>query len=399
VKGSLLLTAGLALPSIILALPAIVDTLAWIAGLIRHRPRLPELPQIRQPVVFLVPAHDESLLIDRCVRSLLGQEYPRSLLSVVVVADNCTDDTAARALAAGAQVLERTDQRERGKGHAIGWALHRLPLDKYAAVIIVDADTIVDPGYTNALMAFAPLDQRAMQTFDGASNEFETWLTRMAGLLTRNRYDIVLPLKTRAGLNCPMTGDGVVLGTAVLSKHPWRVATITEGWEFYARLTLAGVHIDYVPRARLYAQETRAMSESGTQRQRWTAGRLAVLGLYWKKILSQRGIGALQRFDLLAELTSLGPVVRGVFGLAGAAITLMLSPPGAMVIVTLYAAAVFQQAGYSLVSLRRHPEPGPTLLAFLRLPFYAVWRVGVGLRAFLATGRGRWVRTARQNEP
>jgi cellulose synthase/poly-beta-1,6-N-acetylglucosamine synthase-like glycosyltransferase len=399
VVDDLLLTGILLLPALALGLPTLVDTSALVKGLFRRRAAAGSTFGRQQPLLFLVPAHDEALLIDRCVRSLLGQDYPRSLLAVVVLADNCTDDTAARARTGGAQVLERVDQRERGKGHAIGWALQRLPLEQYAAVVIVDADTIVEPDYASALMAFAPLEGRAMQTFDGASNEFETWLTRMAGLLTRNRYDIALPLKVGAGLTCPMTGDGVVLGTGLLKEHPWRVATITEGWELYARLTLAGVAVDYAPRARLYAQETRDMGESGTQRQRWTSGRLAVLRLYWKKILTQPGIGFLQRLDLLAELTSLGPVVRGVLGVVGTGLTWWIQPPGTGAIAALYATAFLQPAVYSFISLSRHPQPGRTALAFLRFPLYAGWRLWVGLRAFLTTGRGRWVRTARRSEP
>ena len=48
----------------------------------------------------------EQQLIARCVGSLLDQTYPRDLYRVVVIADNCSDETAARAAAAGASTPE-----------------------------------------------------------------------------------------------------------------------------------------------------------------------------------------------------------------------------------------------------------------------------------------------------
>lgn len=390
----------LAIPAAFLALPALVDLLAFAYGAIaRTRHARGTKASTREPMLFLVPAHDESLLITRCVRSLLSQDYPHDLLQVVVLADNCSDDTGAQAVAAGAVLMERNDTVDRGKGHAIGWALERLPLDQYAAVVIVDADTIVEPDYATRVAEFAPLGHRAIQTFDGASNEFETWLTRMAGLLTRNRYGIALPIKARAGLSCPMTGDGIVLGTGLLERFPWQVVTITEGWELYARLTLSGVKVDYAPKARLYAQEARSMGDSGTQRQRWTAGRLAVLRLYLRRILLEPRVAFLQRLDLVAELTNLGPVVRGLLGGFGLTLTLFSRPPGFLALAIAFSTAIVQPALYSLVSMARHPEPGATLLAFLRLPAYAGWRFYVGMRALFSPGQGSWVRTQRRQEP
>jgi cellulose synthase/poly-beta-1,6-N-acetylglucosamine synthase-like glycosyltransferase len=383
--------------AIVVALPAICDLWCLFS---RGTPDSPDQPSGSgtQPIIFLVPAHDEALLIRRCVRSLLGQRYPREHLMVAVVADNCTDDTATAAREEGATVLERQSEADRGKGHAIAWALQRLPLDRFAAVVIVDADTLVDDDYALHLASWAPLEDRAIQSYDGMSNEFENWLTRMAGVLTRNRYGIALPLKVKAGLSVPLTGDGTVLGSRLLQRSPWSVATITEGWELYARYTLDGLRVIYEPRSRLYAQETKALSQSRSQRERWTAGRLAVLRMYLPAILTRGRASLLQRLDLIAELTNLGPVMRGAIGIAGTAVALGAGVPGWPLLVTLFASGVVQPALYSAISLATHPQPGRTLAAFLRLPMYAVWRVAVGIRAFALSGKTLWVRTSRHEE-
>jgi 1,2-diacylglycerol 3-beta-glucosyltransferase len=386
-------------PALWTALPAVGDLLAALAP--RRGTPLPPLQRGDAPprLLFLVPAHDEELLIDRCVRSLLDQDYPRDRFTAAVIADNCTDQTAARARAIGATVLERQDPTARGKHHAIGWALKQVELADYAAVIVIDADAVVNREFARAVASWPGLPERVMHTYDGLTNEFENWLTRLAGLLTRNRYDIALPLKAHAGLSVPFTGDGMVIGTAVLARDGWRVETITEGWELYARYTLQGLQVDYEPRAVFYDQEARTFSQGEAQRQRWAAGRFHVLRLYWRAILRRPGVRMLQRLDLLAELSSFGPVMRALVAIAGMALTLVLLPSFAPVLLALFAAGLAQPALYSLLSLVRHPEPGRTALAFLRLPGYALWRLGVGLRGLLPSGRtAGWVRTARHEE-
>src|ERR1700692_2797836 len=81
-----------------------LDVLAAAATLWRPGVRLVP-PQHRFAV--LVPAHNEELLLPRLLQSLAALEYPRSLYDVHVVADNCTDGTAAVALSAGALTHER----------------------------------------------------------------------------------------------------------------------------------------------------------------------------------------------------------------------------------------------------------------------------------------------------
>jgi cellulose synthase/poly-beta-1,6-N-acetylglucosamine synthase-like glycosyltransferase len=383
--------------AIMVALPAIADLCAWLVGSRRNRALPPPATQ-QQPLVFLVPAHDEALLIQRCVQSLVTQTYPRELIDVVVLADNCTDDTPALARAAGARVLERHDRENAGKGNAIGWALSRIGLEERAAVIVIDADTIVMPDFSSELMRWAPIEDMAFQIFERPSNESATWLTRLAGLFMRARYDIAIPLKVGAHLSIPVTGNGLILGRELLRKHPWEIVTITEGWEIYARLTVRGAPITYAPTARIFAQQSQSMSQAQTQRERWTSGRLAVVRLYWRAILTNPGIRLLQRIDLLAELTFLGPIVRGVLGVIGAAVSLLLPSPAKWIFLALFASGFVQPAWYGALILRNHPERAETIMALRRLPVYALWRSWVGVRAMFQRGTGRWVRTGRREE-
>lgn len=393
-----LLTLTLGIIALFLSLPTIADVTAFFASIIRKSTKATQHHHTIQRFLFLVPAHDEELLIERCVRSLLDQEYPTESFSVYVIADNCTDETAAVSRDLGARVLERSAPALRGKHHAIDWALSQVELARYDAVVIIDADASVNRGYSLALNRWPEIRGRALHTYDSMTNEFENWLTRLAGLLTRNRYDIGLPAKVGAGLSCPLTGDGMVLGTGVLTEHGWNIQTITEGWELYARLTLEGVVIEFEPLAVFYDQEARSLGQSAAQRERWASGRVEVLRLYAARILTQRGVGLLQRLDLLAELTSFGPVLRTVGASLGLLAALLFAPRWSPLIVALFAASILHPIVYSLVSLARHPQRTRTMAAFLHLPRYAAWRLFLALRSAVTPKSGQWVRTARHQE-
>ena len=122
------------------------------------------LAALRTRFHVIVPAHDEAQGIAKTVTNLLGVDYPRELFEVVVVADNCTDDTAARARAAGARVFERVDRERRGKGYALAHAFEATVAEgKADAVVVVDADTVVSPNLLRAFDARLRQGAKAVQ--------------------------------------------------------------------------------------------------------------------------------------------------------------------------------------------------------------------------------------------
>src|SRR5919201_4724168 len=123
-----------------------LDVLSVAATLWRRAPH-PSSPRHR--FAILVPAHNEEQLLPRLLQSINALDYPRALYDVHVVADNCTDRTAAVAAAAGATVHVRADDQRRGKGYALRWLLARLGRAgaAYDAYVILDADSVVSPNF------------------------------------------------------------------------------------------------------------------------------------------------------------------------------------------------------------------------------------------------------------
>src|SRR5689334_19577273 len=110
-----IVTIVIGVAAAILALPVVSDARCVVRALWRRwagpvPPRPPSPAAADCPrLLFLVPAHNEEQLIGACVRSLRALRYPADRSTVVVIADNCSDQTAARARASGASCLERHD--------------------------------------------------------------------------------------------------------------------------------------------------------------------------------------------------------------------------------------------------------------------------------------------------
>ena len=119
----------------------------------------PELPASKLPdphatdalaeplrLTVLVPAHDEALTIGATLESLWGQA--RRPEKVVVVADNCTDDTADIARRGGAEVFTTVGNRDKKAG-ALNQVLAEMfaDIDVRDVVMIMDADSVIVPEF------------------------------------------------------------------------------------------------------------------------------------------------------------------------------------------------------------------------------------------------------------
>jgi cellulose synthase/poly-beta-1,6-N-acetylglucosamine synthase-like glycosyltransferase len=392
----IVLSLLLGLLAVVLLLPTLSDLLSLVRLAARKPvnvpgPQSPERPRF----LLLVPAHDEELLLPACLASLARLRYPPSLITVVVIADNCTDRTAELAQAAGVQCLIRTAPVDRGKPQAIAWALAQLPVTDYDAFVIVDADTELDPDFAACAAARAPLADKVLQPFNGVSNDSENALTRMAAVLSEANHGLAYVLKTRAGLNVPL-GAGMCVGTRVLAAHGWTVRSLSEDWELYALLTVRGARSEEIPAARIRAQEATTLRDSTAQRGRWTAGKLAVLFQYAGPLLRSTRASFAQKLDGLAELSAPGPVLHlALVGLAIATLAL-IHPPGAAWVAGLLLATLVRPALYACIALARDPAPWTAIRAFAFLPFYAIWRIGAGVVALGMLRKAKWVRTARR---
>jgi 1,2-diacylglycerol 3-beta-glucosyltransferase len=366
------------------------------------RPR-PIAPRTRAPrLVVLVPAHNESELIGRCVRSLRDQTYPADAFRVVVIADNCTDSTDSAAAAAGAEVMVRTDPEQRGKGHALRWAIDQLLAmpDAPEAFIVVDADSVAYRDLVDQLASCYAAGHESVQADDLLSSDSPSLRAELEAiaLLLRNR----IRFAGRAALGMPagLCGNGMLLSAAVLRAHPWTAFSGVEDGEYSLILREAGIPTHFAPAARVYASTTSSGSGAYTQGVRWDGGRFHMMRAWIPRLLAD----VIKRKDpgLLSTVMDLAilPLSAGAAALSvgGAAAVILawrgLIPywPALPWLVGLAALPLYVLLAFASARL-----PLRSYFALAAVPAFLVLKLRVYARLLRGLDSG-WVRTERPAE-
>ncbi|MEO7002755.1 MAG: glycosyltransferase family 2 protein [Ktedonobacterales bacterium] len=352
---------------------------------------------------IIVPAHDEELLIGATLDSLAQLEYPLGCYAVHVVADNCTDNTAAIARALGdqihTQVHERTDAINRGKGHALAWMFDLLAAGetRYDAYVILDADTVVAPSLLRALNRGLASGAQALQSHNAVLNAGESATTALRWMAL-SLVNFIRPLgRTTLGGSSTLTGNGMCLTPQLLACHPWQAFGLSEDYQYYLTLIASGERIRFVPDAQvrsvmpttvrqLQAQDIRweTLSPDAAGWQRRIAWRLLVDGLCTRDWV---------RLDALAEL--LTPPLSALVGACVLALVaaIALLAPVQLLIGVLLCALLLVYVGSAFYLLR---PPGGVYRALIHAPAYVMRKLWV---YFVLRRRRKhtsaWVRTAR----
>ena len=379
-----------------IAVPLMVFSCEVIAGLAPARQGNAALSASR--VAVLIPAHDESAGIVATLMALQAVAPPGT--RILVVADNCSDDTATLARAAGAEVIERHDAAARGKGYALAFGRDHLALDPpercAEVVIVLDADCRLAPGSIEALSAAACASDAPAQAINLIAPDFSA-----SPLVQISSFAVLVKNLYRSRGMQRLGGAALLTGTGM--AFPWRhfaaaelaTGALVEDLALGIALTRAG----HAPRLVAAAQVRSAPAQLGdalVQRTRWEHGFLGTLRQFALPVLA----AGLRRSSLAETLLGLHllvpplallllvaglslPVLGGIVLLGGGAMPLLLI--GAMLVITLLSVfAAWLAGGRALLS-------GSTLL---RAPLYVLWKIPVYLK-FLRKPETRWQRTPR----
>lgn len=384
------LFAAVGLAAAAATLPGTLELALVTAGCWRVPPgsRRGPRPALRR-VAVVVPAHDEEAGIARCVRSLLLCDDGGFDAEVVVVADNCSDSTAAAAADAGARVLERNDPTKRGKGYALAWAFERLLREGVDAVVVVDADTSVRRNFLTAVVDRLDAGAAAVQVPYGVRNADESARTRLMNLalLAFNRCR---PRgRAGVGLSAGILGNGFALPRATLARIPWNASSVVEDLEYHLRLVDAGLAVEWADETEVLADMPVGERAAASQRVRWEGGRLRMVAEHAPRLLGGIARGQFRLAEPLLELL-LPPLAMHVALLALAAATPL---PAVRAWAALALAVV---VAHVLTAALRCGRGWIDLAAVASAPRYVAWKLML-LPAVLrgASRSAAWVRTDR----
>ena len=277
----------------------------------------------------LISARNEELVIGHLIDSIKSQTYDKKLVTVFVVADNCTDNTATAAAKAGAIVFERFDSNYVGKGYALNYLLKQieeLPVEPFDGYFVFDADNILDENYITEMNRTFSDGYEIITSYRNSKNYGDNWISAGYALWFLRESRFLNHSRMLLGTSSAVSGTGFLFSREVLEAcGGWNFFLLTEDIEFTVHNIVAGRKVGFCPKAMLYDEQPTKFSQSWRQRMRWSKGYLQVFGKYGGQLV--RGIfrGSFACYDMsmlimpAAVLSFVALIVNGtaaIFGIA-----------------------------------------------------------------------------------
>jgi len=396
IELSELLNIGLLMIAIVWLVPSLILLVECLSAVFGKKtsnlsPHQPPLTTFK----ILIPAHNEAAVISTTLDSLLTQvDHPGQ---IVVVADNCTDNTADIARHYQVEVWERQDDDRRGKGFALDFGVNVLSTNPPEVVIFMDADCVVEPGAIAALVNEAHRQQKPIQALyllEKPKNATPKDTISALAFLVKNH---VRPAGlTVWNLPCLLTGTGMAFPWQIIQQATLASDNIVEDIQLGLDLAIAGHPPQFCEQAKITGILPQQEQAATTQRTRWEHGYIQTLLRQCPRLMGN----ALQqkRWDLLALAAEISIVPLSLWvliWLGGLGLSLIGWQLGTSLLPVLLfglAGGCFAIAVISAwAKFGRGEIPAKTLLA---VPFYVLWKIPLYF-AFLINRQSQWVRTER----
>ncbi len=236
----------------------------------------------------ILPAHNEEAVIGNLIESLKNQDYPKELLDIYVIADNCTDNTVKIAKEAGAIVLERheEDPAKQTKGAALQWFLKQKIEENadYDAFFVFDADNIVDVNFTKAMNKKLCQGEEVVQGYRDIKNPSDSWVSAGYAIFYWTMHRFYHLARYNLGLSALLNGTGFMVKFDVIKPTGWNTKTLTEDIEFSLKTIIKGKKVGWAVDAIVYDEQPVGFKQSWSQRSRWTVGHIQCLSEYTKPL-------------------------------------------------------------------------------------------------------------------
>ncbi len=264
--------------AVLLAIPAVLFLIEVIVALVlSDRPQaISANRDIKQRVAVLVPAHNESKGILSTLDDIKSQLQTNDRL--LVVADNCTDDTVAVAAGAGAEIIERIEPMKRGKGYALDFGIKHLRLNPPTTVIVIDADCRIARGTIDQLAITCAANGRPLQAlYLMTAPESSPISSRVAEFAWRIK-NWVRPLGLNdLNLPCQLMGTGMAFPWQIIQSASLASGSIVEDLMLGLELAKSRSAPMFCPFARVTSEFPSSVGGAVSQRRRWEGGHINLI--------------------------------------------------------------------------------------------------------------------------
>jgi cellulose synthase/poly-beta-1,6-N-acetylglucosamine synthase-like glycosyltransferase len=320
---------------------------------------------------------------------------------LIVVADNCTDDTAQLALDAGAHVVERHDSTQMGKGYALDAAIEYLRADPPSVVVFIDADCAISPRAIRKLVTQVALTKRPAQGAYWMTPGANPRINDLISSLAVTVKNIARPAGLRVlGLPCLLTGTGMAFPWDVICDAKLATASIVEDMQLGLDLARKRTGAVFCPDARFEGQLPARRPAALQQRRRWEHGHLHTLissaaPLFIRGLTTANPQAMAIALDVAVLPLALLTLLLVGAGVLGAGVYFVSGDPRPLILIV---AGLALQTAAVLAAWAKFARNQIPITSLLAAPLYVLWKIPIYLR-FIFHRQKKWVRTERDPAP
>lgn len=243
----------------------------------------------KKKFALIVAAHNEEVVIGDILASLKNLDYPSELYRIFVIADNCTDNTANKAMETGALVYKRFNNEKKGKGYALEWMFDKIfqMSEQYDAICIFDADNLVSKSFLYEMNRKLCEGCKVVQGYLDSKNPKDTWITGSYAITFWINNRLSQLSRNNLGISSQLGGTGCCIDTEILKELGWGATCLTEDLEFTCKLVSNGYKVEFAYDAIVYDEKPLTLIQSCRQRKRWMQGYADVCSRYFFKLLKK----------------------------------------------------------------------------------------------------------------
>jgi len=278
---------------------------------LRHREKEPR-------IAVLIPARDESKVIEGLLRSIQRQSYPVQAEDLYVILESNDDPSRAIAEQYGNTVILRKDLSKQRKGYALNEAVQEI-LDRgqhYDLYFVFDADNILAKDYFEQMLESYRQGYEMAIGYRAAKNANDNVISAVSSLTFSMINVLGNHKRKKLGANIIFSGTGCyVSGDLVEKWGGWPFHSLTEDYEMSLYAMVKNISTDYNERAVFYDEQPVEYAETVAQRTRWIKGYFSARKLYLPRMRELLKHGRPENFgSLVKELIGVKPIIVMLVG-------------------------------------------------------------------------------------
>ena len=258
-----------------------------ISAFKRHRAKLPEKVECHR-FAALIAARNEAQVIGNLIKSIRLSDYPADKIDIIVIADNCDDDTAGIAEKAGAIVYRRYNTAQIGKSYVLKFAFDKLAGQgiAYDGYCVLDADNLVDREFFKYMNIALCEGSQVVQGFRDMKNPYDNWIAGNHSLFFWMENWFFDHARAVMGLSAIINGTGYMVSGDYIRQYGYHMKTVTEDVEITVQSVINDAKVDWAPQAKVYDEQPLSVKQSMRQRERWVSGFIQNSAVYFRAFLA-----------------------------------------------------------------------------------------------------------------